>query len=123
MPPDISSPNALPTWVKLEKLFLELRSDGVAEKLHITTLGPSVQDRVVDSISGRFGKPTTYEKSIMQNAMGAKIDAVFAEWRTVDAVIAHTCSKINSCTVSFYTTEAHSKAKLLMEQRKLRDKL
>ena len=122
-PPDVSSSNALPTWVKLDKTQLELRSDGVAEKFYVKTFGPSVQDRVVDSISGRFGKPTTYEKQAKQNAMGASVDVVFAIWQTADAVITHGCSQINSCTVIFYTTEAYSKAKLLMEQRKQRDKL
>ena len=122
-PPDVSSSNALPTWVKLDKTQLELRSDGVAEKFYVKTFGSSVQDRVVDSISGRFGKPTTYEKQAKQNAMGASVDVVFAIWQTADAVITHGCSQINSCTVIFYTTEAYSKAKLLMEQRKQRDKL
>lgn len=123
MPPDDDSPTALPTWVRREKLVLESRSDGVVEKFYVNTLGPSVQDRVVESISGRFGKPTTYEKRTMQNAMGATVEAVSAIWKTADAVISHTCSQINSCTVFFFTAEAHAAEMVRMEQRKLRDKL
>lgn len=122
-PPDISSANALPTWVKLDTTQLDMSPDGVAEKFSVKTFGPSVQDRVVDSISGRFGKPTTYEKKTRQTNMGVSVDIVFAQWETADAVITHGCTQINSCTVIFYTKEAHSKAKLLLEQRKQRDKL
>ena len=123
MPPDNDSPTALPTWVKREKLYLELRSDGVVDKFYVTTLGPSVQERVVESISGRFGKPTKYERQIKQNAMGATVEVVSAFWQTADAVISHTCLKVNSCTVFFYTAEAYAAEVARMEQRKQRDKL
>jgi hypothetical protein len=123
MPPDTDSSTALPTWVKREKLSIELRPDGVADKFYVTTLGPSVQDRVVESISGRFGKPTKYEKQAKQNAMGATVEAISAIWQTADAVISHTCSQINSCIVFFYTVEAYAEAAARMEQRKQRDKL
>lgn len=123
MPPDSDSPTGLPTWVRRDHLFLELNADGIVDKFYVTTLGPFVQDEVIESISGRFGKPTSLEKQTKQNIMGVTVEAISAVWKTADAVISHTCSQINSCTVMFYTAEAHAAEMERMQQRKQRDKL
>lgn len=123
MPPDTDSSTGLPTWIRREKLNLFLNADGVVDKFYVTTLGPSVQDRVVESISGRFGKPATLDKQSKQNSMGVTIEAVSALWQTSDAVITHTGSQINSCTVFFYTVESYATALARMQQQKQRDKL
>lgn len=123
MPPDTNSPSALPTWVRRESLYLEFRTDGVVDKFYVTTLGPSVQDRVVDSISGRFGKPKLYEKKTAQNSFGAATEVVSATWETADAYISHSCSTLTTCTVFFATAEAHAAMKARQEQSKKQDKL
>lgn len=123
MPPDSDSPTGLPTWVKRDRLSLEPNKDGKVDRFYVTTLGPQVQDRVVDSVSGRFGKPVELEKHVKQNAMGAKAEVVTAMWKTADTVVVHVCTQINACMLFVYTPEAYAREIERRKQALQRDKL
>lgn len=123
MPPDTDSPTALPTWVKRDRLFLEPNKDGKVDRFYVTTLGPQVQDRVAESVTGRFGQPTQSERATKQTAQGAKVEVLNATWKTGEAVIEHRCSQINACTLFFFTPEAHDREVERRRQALQRDKL
>jgi hypothetical protein len=123
MPPDTDSPTALPTWIKRDRLSLAPNKDGKVDLFYVTTLGPQVQDRVIDSVSGRFGKPTELDRQVKQTAMGAKFEGVSARWKTDDAVVVHVCTQINACILSFYTPEAYAREMERRKQALQRDKL
>jgi hypothetical protein len=123
MPPDSDSPTGLPTWVKRDRLFLEPNKDGKVDRFYVTTLGPQVQDRVVDSVTGRLGKPTDFDRQIKQTAAGAKVEVVSARWKTDDAVAVHVCTQVTSCMLFFYTPEAYARELERRKQALQRDKL
>ncbi|MDI1270559.1 MAG: hypothetical protein PSV40_15835 [Polaromonas sp.] len=123
MPPDTNSPTALPTWVKRDRLFLEPNKGGKVDRFYLTTLGPQVQERVIESVTGRFGPPTVLDKQVKQNAMGVKVEVLFAQWNTADTVVVHECSQVNACTLFFSTAEAYSQLQERRKQELKRDKL
>jgi hypothetical protein len=123
MPPDTDSPTALPTWVKRDRLFLEPNKEGKVDRFYVTTLGPQVQERVIDSVTGRFGPPTELDKQVKQNAMGAKVEVLYAKWTLANTVVIHQCSQVNACTLFFYTSEGYAQMQERRKQELKRDKL
>jgi hypothetical protein len=122
-PPDLDSPTGLPTWMKRDYLTLEPNPDGIVDQFYVETLGPSVQDRVIESVKGRFGDPKQLERTEKQTTGGAKVETAYAVWETQDAAVTHVCIRINSCVLSFYTADAYKRHKERMQQQLQRNKL
>ena len=122
-PPDHLGPNALPTWVRQERIYIRPSKDGLIEAFSVNTFGPSVQDRVLKSISGRFGEPTSLRKRMAQTATGATFEVAYAQWVTADAVVVHVCSRMDQCNVRFLTLTGWTAQEAEWQQRLKRDKL
>lgn len=104
-PPE--APAALPEWMRRDKMLLELDGAGVARKFFVKTYGAPVQDAVLQTLTRRFGAPQLLEVEQLRNAAGKTVEVKYARWMTADAVLTHSCSVVNTCTVSISTAAAH----------------
>lgn len=123
MPPDSDSPTGLPIWVKRQKLFVNPNGEGKLDSFRITTLGPRIQERVIASVTGRYGEPSAIRKDIKKNSMGAQVEVIYAKWTTTTAVVTHDCFKLDECTLTFLTPEADTKLTERAKAMQQRDKL
>jgi hypothetical protein len=56
--------------------------DGALEAITISTQGdPSSQESVLRLLTGKYGKPSSVRKRVLQNAFGAKFSSYVAIWQ------------------------------------------
>lgn len=67
---------------------IPLEVDGNLVGLHFFTPGASAQQLALDQLTSKFGKPTARKSYPVQNVMGAKFDAISAQWRSPSVQIA-----------------------------------
>lgn len=58
--------------------------NGLIEGVEAGTGGYEKQDRILQLLKNKFGKPTSLESEEMQNGMGAIFSSIEAEWKTAD---------------------------------------
>jgi hypothetical protein len=113
----------LPTWVKKGRFLLTPNADGVVDNFTIQTLGPSVQDRVVGSVTPRFGEPKKLLRQIAKTGAGVEVETVFAVWETSDTAVIHLCTRVDACSLKFFSKDGYKKYNEKIEQDLAKDKL
>ncbi len=98
--------------------------DGKLESIEFDTSGHSGQDRVLDMLKKKYGKPTSLRHQKVQNRMGATFKAFDAVWKFPDltVVFLSVIDTLDSGTVNIDTKKG---LKYRNEQQKetLKDKL
>ena len=104
MPPKAADPMVrVPSWV--DRAFLAIDKDDEVGRLSITVKGIDRQQEIVAVVSERFGPPKVSEVKEVQTRGGLKYTEFSATWETQGLVIAHGCSRIDQCTLSFNTAK------------------
>lgn len=117
------SDSTLPTWVKRSRLLLRPNAEGVVDNFTVSTLGQSVQDRVVGSVTPRFGEPKKLLRQIAKTGAGVEVETVFAVWEASDTAIIHLCTRLDLCSLKFFSKDGYKKYNEKIEQDLAKDKL
>jgi hypothetical protein len=117
------SDSTLPTWVKRSRLLLRPNAEGVVDNFTVSTFGQSVQDRVVGSVTTRFGEPKKLLRQIAKTGAGVEVETVFAVWETSDTAVIHLCTRVDACSLKFFTKDGYKKYNEKIAQDLAKDKL
>ncbi len=101
LPPPVASEFAVPSWVATDIVHVDFGPDGSITRIAVSTEGPSEQDKVIESIGARFGRPTSLSVLRKQNAFGAAVQVKRAIWQLPAIDIYHDCLELPKCVVSF----------------------
>lgn len=106
-----------PTWVS-DAPSLAIVINGKVESLIVATLGHKVQESVVLDVTAKYGNPIAMKKDVLQNAMGAKYEAISSSWKSgpISAEFIGVSGNINSGGLMINTPVG-----LAVYQKELRD--
>jgi hypothetical protein len=114
----------IPPWISRKKpVDVRFNNAGAIVQIRAETMGPDQQDRIIESISGRLGKPTAFTTREVQNAYGAKWITPTVEWVGVEMVARFVCYSLTSCVLRFSTPDVDEEDQANMARQKTRDKL
>jgi hypothetical protein len=112
----------IPDWVRKD-VRVALGADSKIVLIMASTSGPAHQAEVIADITERFGPPTKSAEREAKNAYGATWRVISATWELPDLHIAHGCSSVTECYVSFYTRAEWDRRAKEFEERKQKTKL
>lgn len=100
--PSRGEQHRIPSWVK-ETMFVRTTPDGHLASIAVNTPGPDAQDRVIESVTSRFGPPTKLEPREAKNAYGASWIVTRVTWDLPDVKITFDCYRRDECSLRFAT--------------------
>ena len=91
---------------------------GNLESLSFNTLGIKSQERDLQILSDKYGKPTAIDRAEMQNGFGAKFESIRTQWDFGDVVVSFDSSPstFNSGLVRVETRKAIADTKAALEK-------
>ncbi len=95
--------------------------NGRLARVEIYTRGISSQTSDFETLTQKFGQPTTLRRPTVQNRMGASFGTIEAEWKLVDGtsvVYGSTLTKIDDGIVIISTPEGDAAEKVAQEEFK-----
>ncbi len=101
-------PGMLDLWLKndgpfgLGRAFARIENGGIVW-LDFGTLGAGNEDHDLALLIHKFGQPTIFRKTQMQNNYGAQFLVGHAEWRLNNVVVIYDIAEVDSGDVAIYT--------------------
>jgi hypothetical protein len=113
----------IPSWITTGLAAVNLDAAGKVVRIRVTTVGPRRQEAVIESVTGRFGKPTLIEEREAKNAYGAAWKVTRAVWSLPSTRIFHDCFLRDECVLVFETPEEYDRREKERATRKEKDRM
>ena len=124
MAPTVTSKFNLPEWMLTNRpAFLYFNKEGALTGIEVDTTGPDQQERIINSITERYGTPTSKVDREVQNAYGAKWQVSKAHWDTHNMVVRFDCIDRTTCRVGFKSPKLETLEKRAFDEKQKKDKL
>jgi hypothetical protein len=121
--PYFETTKKIPSWITSGVATVKLDAEGKVARIMVTTSGPARQEAVIESVTGRFGKPTVLEEREAKNAYGAAWNVTRAVWALPSTRIFHDCFRRDECVLVFETPEEHQRRESERSTRKEKDRM